>query len=239
MLWPSLFRHNAVLTASEKGKGRNGIGRRNQGKETEQAIKMGKDEKAPKPAGSTITSPGLDPDKDPTPSIFFCGFVRCQGLIEKIVAVRPPAKPQVNRPGNQTLKPPGVRPNQPRVHKPADGPRNRDNKLASHDQGRMADSRAATLQLPISNIAIKQDGLGAPQHGLDAPQQEEVSTTPRQQMVPPAPRQRESPVPQQRRKRKSRSMCGSSYYDLSLMTGNKQDAAALKIGTPPARRFAL
>ena len=44
---PSLFRNNAILTSSEKGKGRKGFGRWNKGKETEQVIKTGKDEKAP------------------------------------------------------------------------------------------------------------------------------------------------------------------------------------------------
>ena len=46
---PPLFRHNAVLTPSEKGKGRKGVGRWNRGKEIEQAIKTGKNEKVPKP----------------------------------------------------------------------------------------------------------------------------------------------------------------------------------------------
>ena len=44
---PSLFRQNAILTPLEKGEGLKGFGRLKKGKETEQAIKTGKDEKAP------------------------------------------------------------------------------------------------------------------------------------------------------------------------------------------------
>ena len=46
---PSLFRKKAILISSEKGKGLKGFGRWNKGKETEQAIKTGKDEKAQNP----------------------------------------------------------------------------------------------------------------------------------------------------------------------------------------------
>ena len=58
---PSLFRHKVILTPSEKGKGRMGFGRWNKGKETEQAIKTVKDEKAQNPENpppvSTLPAP--------------------------------------------------------------------------------------------------------------------------------------------------------------------------------------
>ena len=52
-----LFRRNAILTPSEKERGRKDFGRENRGKETEQAIKMGKDGEAMKPAESTTKAP--------------------------------------------------------------------------------------------------------------------------------------------------------------------------------------
>ena len=130
-------------------------------------------------------------------------------LIKKIIAVRPLAKPQVNQSGDQTLKSPGIRPDQPLVHKPADDPRNRDNRLASQDQGRTADSRAATSQLPISAITTKQDELNVPQ--------QEVSTTPKQEEVSTAHRQQIVLLPPQQEKRRRSSTCGSFYYDPPLI----------------------
>ena len=151
-----------------------------------------------------------------------CSFVVLRDvrrLIKQIVAVRPTAKRQVNQSEDQTLKSPGIRPDQSRVYKPVDDPRNRDDRLASQDQGRTADSRAATSQLPISAIATKQDELNASQQEVStAPKQEEVSTAPRQQIVSPTLRRRESPVPPQEKKRKSKSTCGSSHQDLPLIT---------------------
>ena len=72
-----LFRHSAILTPSEKEGGQKDVGHEDQGKETERDIKMGKDEKGPKPAGSTTISLGSDPDEDTTPSMFLRGFTRC------------------------------------------------------------------------------------------------------------------------------------------------------------------
>lgn len=130
-------------------------------------------------------------------------------LIEQIVAVRPPTNQQVNQSGDQTLKTPGVRPGQPPVPKPADDPRNRDNKSFSQDQGRMTGSRAASLQFPTSATATKQDEPNVVRQG-------EVSTVSRQQTVSPAPRQ---PVSQKTEKKcKSKSTCGSSYYDIPLIS---------------------
>ena len=46
---PPLFQNNAIPTLLEKGKGRSGVGRWKQEKDTEQAIKARKDEKVSKP----------------------------------------------------------------------------------------------------------------------------------------------------------------------------------------------
>ena len=134
--------------------------------------------------------PPLDQIRTRTPhrvcSLVVLGDVR--RLIKRIVAIRPPAKPQVDHPGNQILEPPGVRPDQPRAHKPADDSRNRGN-LAGRDQGQTADTHAATLQLPISTIATMQEEFIAAIQGLSAPRQGEVSFAPKQQEVSPVPRQ--------------------------------------------------
>ena len=75
-----LFRYNAVLTLSEKGRGRNDVGRGNQGKEIEQAIKTGEGEKALKPAGNITTFSGLDLDEDAMLSMFLHGLARSQEI---------------------------------------------------------------------------------------------------------------------------------------------------------------
>ena len=143
-----------------------------------------------------------------------CSFTVLRDIrrsIRKIVAVRLVTKLQINQSGDQTLELPGVRPDQPRVQEPADNPRSRD-QLAGRDQGQMAETHAATLQPPISNVATKREELSAPQQG-------EASTALKQQEVSPVTKRREvSAVPRKQEKRKSRSTCGSSCYDLPLIS---------------------
>lgn len=133
-------------------------------------------------------------------------------LIKQIIAVHPLAKPQSDQSGKHTLKPSGVQPDQPRVHEPADDPRNR-NELTDQGQGQTVASHAAMLQLPVSTFSAAREVLGTPQ------QRGEVSATPKRQEVSTMPRhqqQGEMPVAPQK-KSKQRSMCGSSYYDLPLI----------------------
>lgn len=54
---PPLLRNNAVLTPSEKERGRGDVGRENKGKGTEHAVKKGKGEDPLKPAENTTTAP--------------------------------------------------------------------------------------------------------------------------------------------------------------------------------------
>jgi hypothetical protein len=59
---------NAIMTPSEQEEGRKVVGRGNQGKETEQSIKTGKDDKAPKPNGSITTPARTMVTHDPPPT---------------------------------------------------------------------------------------------------------------------------------------------------------------------------
>ena len=112
----------------------------------------------------------IDSGEDTTPSVFFHTFATFREIDQTFAAIRPPARLEENRSGEQSVKPAVLRLDQPRLRGSADEPQTSD-PATGRGQGRTNHSYAAPSQLPGPTSATK----SRQSH------QQEVSTTSQQQ----------------------------------------------------------